>query len=105
MPQLQCNVLPTPILLTGARDGATASFKLAHIEIEEGRIDQDALQVQTNITLWSLPSLTGYRPAIGIPCNGRSNSPPSPRHPPWTGMWQTAQHSYPGAIMCCTQKS
>src|SRR5436305_3016616 len=102
MPQLQCHVSPTPIL-TGARNGATALFKLAHIEIEEGRIDQDALQVQTNIALWSLPRLTGYRPGIDTPCNGQSNSPPSPRRPPCTGMWQTAQQSYSG--MCFTQTS
>jgi hypothetical protein len=36
---------------------ATASFKLVHIEIEEGRVDRDARQAQTNITLWWLPSL------------------------------------------------
>jgi integrase len=29
-------------ILTGARDGAIASFKLGHIDIAEGRIDQDA---------------------------------------------------------------
>jgi integrase len=37
-------------ILTGARDGAIASFKLAHIDIEEGRIDQDARQVQTKFS-------------------------------------------------------
>src|SRR5215203_1159806 len=29
-------------ILTGARDGATASFKLRHIDIEQGQIDHDA---------------------------------------------------------------
>jgi site-specific recombinase XerD len=34
-------------ILTGARDGATASFKLRHIDIERGQIDQDAREVRT----------------------------------------------------------
>jgi integrase len=34
-------------ILTGARDGAIASFKLRHIDIAEGRIDQDAREVRT----------------------------------------------------------
>lgn len=34
-------------ILTGARDGAVASFKLRHIDIAEGRIDQDAREVRT----------------------------------------------------------
>lgn len=34
-------------ILTGARDGATASFKLRHIDLELGQIDHDARQVQT----------------------------------------------------------
>ena len=37
-------------ILTGARDGAIASFKLGHIDIEEGLIDQDARQVQTKFS-------------------------------------------------------
>lgn len=34
-------------ILTGARDGATASFKLRHIDIERGQIDHDAREVHT----------------------------------------------------------
>lgn len=34
-------------LLTGARDGATSSFLLKHIDIEAGKVDQDARQVRT----------------------------------------------------------
>jgi integrase len=37
-------------ILTGARDGATASFKLKHIDIVEGKIDQDAREVQTKFS-------------------------------------------------------
>src|SRR5277367_4102447 len=37
-------------ILTGARDGAIASFKLRHIDFEEGRIDQDARQVRTKFS-------------------------------------------------------
>ena len=37
-------------ILTGARDGAIASFKLRHIDIAEGRIDQDAREVQTKFS-------------------------------------------------------
>jgi integrase len=37
-------------ILTGARDGATASFKLRHIDIVEGKIDQDARDVQTKFS-------------------------------------------------------
>jgi integrase len=37
-------------ILTGARDGAVASFKLRHIDIAEGKIDQDAREVQTKFS-------------------------------------------------------
>ena len=37
-------------ILTGARDGAIASFKLRHIDIVEGQIDQDAREVRTKFS-------------------------------------------------------
>jgi integrase len=37
-------------ILTGARDGATASLKLRHVDLEQGRIDQDARQVNTKFS-------------------------------------------------------
>jgi integrase len=37
-------------ILTGARDGAIASFKLRHIDIAEGKIDQDAREVRTKFS-------------------------------------------------------
>ena len=37
-------------ILIGARDGATASLKLKHIDIEQGVIDQDARQVNTKFS-------------------------------------------------------
>jgi integrase/recombinase XerC len=37
-------------ILTGARDGAIASFKLRHVDIVEGKVDQDARQVQTKFS-------------------------------------------------------
>jgi integrase len=37
-------------ILTGARDGATASIKLRHVDIEQGLIDQDARQVKTKFS-------------------------------------------------------
>jgi integrase len=37
-------------ILTGARDGAIASFKLTHIDAAEGRIDQDARDVRTKFS-------------------------------------------------------
>jgi integrase len=37
-------------ILTGARDGAVASFKLRHIDIAGGRIDQDAREVHTKFS-------------------------------------------------------
>jgi integrase/recombinase XerD len=46
-------------LLTGARDGATASFKLKHIELTAGTIEQDAREVKTKrsktFTTWFFP--------------------------------------------------
>ena len=36
--------------MTGARDGAIASFKLRHIDIAEGKIDQDARIVRTKFS-------------------------------------------------------
>ena len=37
-------------ILTGARDGAIASFKLRHIDLAEGKMDQDARDVQTKFS-------------------------------------------------------
>lgn len=37
-------------ILTGARDGAIASFKLRHVDIAENRIDQDAREVRTKFS-------------------------------------------------------
>jgi site-specific recombinase XerD len=46
-------------ILTGARDRATASLKLKHIDIDQGRVDQDARQVNTKFsktfTTWFFP--------------------------------------------------
>src|SRR5215475_6096296 len=45
--------------LTGARDGAIASPKLKHVEMDQGRLDQDARQVRTkfskSFTTWFFP--------------------------------------------------
>jgi integrase len=37
-------------ILTGARDGAIASFKLRHVDVAEGKIDQDGRDVQTKFS-------------------------------------------------------
>jgi len=37
-------------ILTGARDGAIASLKLKHVDIDQGRVDQDARQVKTKFS-------------------------------------------------------
>jgi integrase len=37
-------------ILTGARDGATASLKLKHVDIDGSRVDQDARQVKTKFS-------------------------------------------------------
>jgi integrase len=37
-------------ILTGARDGAIASLKLRHIDVAEGKIDQDAREVHTKFS-------------------------------------------------------
>jgi len=37
-------------ILTGARDGAIASFKLRHIDVADGKIDQDAREVRTKFS-------------------------------------------------------
>jgi integrase len=46
-------------ILTGARDGAIASLKLKHVDIDQGRVDQDARQVKTkfskSFTTWFFP--------------------------------------------------
>src|SRR5215471_19336074 len=45
--------------LTGARDGAIASLKLKHTDMDQGRLDQDARQVKTkfskSFTTWFFP--------------------------------------------------
>jgi len=46
-------------ILTGARDRATASIKLKHVDLDQGRIIQDARQVNTKFsktfTTWFFP--------------------------------------------------
>ncbi|MEO6114558.1 MAG: site-specific integrase [Sphingomicrobium sp.] len=46
-------------LLTGARDGALASFKLKHVDLIQGRVDQDAREVRTKasktFSTWFFP--------------------------------------------------
>lgn len=46
-------------LLTGARDGALASFKLKHVDLAQGRVDQDARDVKTKasktFSTWFFP--------------------------------------------------
>jgi len=46
-------------ILTGARDGAIASLKLKHVDMDQGRLDQDARQVKTkfskSFTTWFFP--------------------------------------------------
>lgn len=46
-------------ILTGARDGAIASLKLKHVDIDQGRVEQDARQVKTkfskSFTTWFFP--------------------------------------------------
>jgi integrase len=37
-------------ILTGARDGAIASFKLQHIDIEQGQVDHDAREVDSKFS-------------------------------------------------------
>jgi integrase len=37
-------------ILTGARDGAIASLKLKHVDIDQGQVDQDARQVRTKFS-------------------------------------------------------
>jgi integrase len=37
-------------ILTGARDGALASLKLKHVDLEQGRLDQDARDVKTKFS-------------------------------------------------------
>jgi integrase/recombinase XerD len=47
------------ILLTGARDGAVATFKLKHVNLVEGLVEQDAREVATKFsktfTTWFFP--------------------------------------------------
>lgn len=46
-------------LLTGARDGALASFKLKHVDLQQHRVDQDARDVRTKasktFSTWFFP--------------------------------------------------
>jgi integrase len=55
-------------ILTGARDGAIASLKLKHIEIQQGRVDQDARQVKTkfskSFTTWFFPVGDDFRDTV-----------------------------------------
>jgi len=48
--QRRDRVLIAFTILTGARDGAIASFKLRHIDINQGQIDHDAREVQTKFS-------------------------------------------------------
>ena len=77
-------------ILTGARDGAIASFKLRHIDLAEGKIDQDAREVQTKFS--------------------KSLSPPSSRWATTSGQWRPigwlicALKSYGGWTIRCFRR-
>lgn len=45
--ELRNRALVAFALLTGARDGALASFRLKHVDLVHGRVDQDARDVKT----------------------------------------------------------
>ena len=45
--ELRNRALVAFALLTGARDGALASFRLKHVDLAQGRVDQDARDVKT----------------------------------------------------------
>jgi integrase len=55
-------------ILTGARDGAIASLKLKHIDIDQGRVDQDARQVNTKFSktfmTWFFPVADDIRQLV-----------------------------------------
>src|SRR5262245_20933949 len=54
--------------LTGARDGAIASFKLKHVDIDQGRVDQDAREVRTKFSksfeTWFFPVANDIRQIV-----------------------------------------
>lgn len=55
-------------ILTGARDGAIASLKLKHVDVDQGRVDQDARQVKTkfskSFTTWFFPVGDDFRQIV-----------------------------------------
>lgn len=57
--ELRNRALVAFAILTGARDGALASFKLKHVVVAEGRVDQDARDVRTKasktFSTWFFP--------------------------------------------------
>ena len=56
-------------ILTGARDGAVASFKLKHVHLEDEHVVQDAREVNTKFsktfTTWFFPVGIEARQAVG----------------------------------------
>jgi integrase len=57
--ELRNRALVAFAILTGARDGALASFKLKHVDLAQGRVDQDARDVRTKasktFSTWFFP--------------------------------------------------
>ena len=57
--ELRNRALVAFALLTGARDGALASFRLKHVDLVQGRVDQDARDVRTKagktFSTWFFP--------------------------------------------------
>jgi integrase len=60
-------------LLTGARDGALASFKLKHVDLAQGRVDQDAREVRTkaskSFSTWFFPVGGEVQPIVRDWCH------------------------------------
>jgi integrase len=56
-------------ILTGARDGAIASLKLRHLDMDQGRVEQDARQVKTkfskSFTTWFFPVGSDIEQIVG----------------------------------------
>ena len=63
-------------ILTGARDGAVASFKLKHVHLEDEHVVQDAREVNTKFsktfTTWFFPVGIEARQAVGEWIKGAS---------------------------------
>jgi hypothetical protein len=82
-------------ILTCARDGAIASLKLKHVDIDQSRVEQDARQVRTkfskSFTTWFFPVGSDVEQIVHDRASLLSKLHPNPAEAQWRWRGQRSE--------------